>query len=87
MSFHGGFLGVLAAMSFVARGTGAPGSTSLTSSHRWCRSVSPPEGWATSSTANCGAASPTRPCPGRWFFRRDNLPRHPSQLYQAAGEG
>ena len=53
--------------------------------HRaWRRGAS-----ATSSTASCGAARPTRACPGRWSSRSRaaTLPRHPSPLYQFALEG
>ena len=43
---------------------------------------------ATSSTANCGGGLPTLRCHGPWCSRNgDNLPRHPSQLYQAGMEG
>ena len=39
-----------------------------------------------SSTASCGAGRPT--CRGRWCFPSGGpLPRHPSQLYEAALEG
>ena len=39
-----------------------------------------------SSMASCGAGRPT--CPGRWCFPSGGpLPRHPSQLYEAALEG
>ena len=39
-----------------------------------------------SSTASSGAAPPT--CPGPWYFQSGGpLPRHPSQLYEAALEG
>jgi hypothetical protein len=68
MSFHGGFLGVLVAMGCTPGRSAAPGSKSPTSSHRWCRSVSPPGASATSSTASCGAAWRIRRCPGQWFF-------------------
>jgi phosphatidylglycerol:prolipoprotein diacylglycerol transferase len=38
--------------------------------------------------ASCGAGWPIRRCPGPWSFPHvDPLPRHPSPLYQAAGEG
>lgn len=88
MSFHGGFLGVLAAMSFVAR--------------KYRRAwldvtdfIAPlvPLGLAAGRLGNFingelwgRVADPTLP----WamvFPQVDNLPRHPSQLYQAAGEG
>jgi phosphatidylglycerol---prolipoprotein diacylglyceryl transferase len=57
MASHGGILGVIVAMWWFARSRGK-------SFLRWCRL-----GWAraasaTSSTANCGAASPIRHCRG-----------------------
>ena len=86
MSFHGGLLGVMAAMAFAARRHHIDYLRSRTSSRRSCRSGSPPDAWATSSTASSGAGSPT--CPGAWCFAMPAmLPRHPSQLYQFALEG
>ena len=88
MSFHGGFLGVLVAMALYARKTG----------HRWLEItdfIAPlvPLGLAAGRLGNfingelwgrvCDAALP-------WamvFPQVDALPRHPSQLYQAALEG
>ena len=70
------------------RGRGVPRG------HRPDRAVRADRAWrrgasATSSTASCGAARPTRRCPGRWCFRSRAAPspRHPSQLYQFALEG
>ena len=88
MSFHGGFLGVLVAMGFCA--------------HKWQRSwlditdfIAPlvPLGLAAGRIGNFingelwgRVADPSLP----WamvFPRVDDLPRHPSQLYQAGLEG
>ncbi|MDQ5918783.1 MAG: phosphatidylglycerol---prolipoprotein diacylglyceryl transferase, partial [Pseudomonadota bacterium] len=88
MSFHGGFLGVLVAMAFVARKYG----------RAWLDVtdfIAPlvPLGLAVGRIGNFingelwgRIADPALP----WamvFPQVDNLPRHPSQLYQAAGEG
>ena len=88
MSFHGGFLGVLVAMALYSRKTG----------HRWLTItdfIAPlvPLGLAAGRVGNfingelwgrvCDPALP-------WamvFPQVDNLPRHPSQLYQAGLEG
>lgn len=88
MSFHGGFLGVLLAMAFCA--------------HKWQRAwlditdfIAPlvPLGLAAGRVGNFingelwgRVADPSLP----WamvFPRVDDLPRHPSQLYQAGLEG
>lgn len=88
MSFHGGFLGVLVAMGFC--------------SHKWQRAwlaitdfIAPlvPLGLAAGRVGNFingelwgRVADPSLP----WamvFPRVDDLPRHPSQLYQAGMEG
>lgn len=88
MSFHGGFLGVLVAMGFIA--------------HKYDRAwlevtdfIAPlvPLGLAAGRVGNFingelwgRVADPSLP----WamvFPQIDNLPRHPSQLYQATGEG
>ena len=88
MSFHGGMLGVFVAMIFVARKYG----------RRWLDVtdfIAPlvPLGLATGRIGNFingelwgRVADPSLP----WamvFPRVDELPRHPSQLYQALGEG
>ncbi|MBW7902087.1 MAG: prolipoprotein diacylglyceryl transferase [Rhodocyclaceae bacterium] len=88
MSFHGGFLGVLAAMIFVARKY----------ERRWLEVtdfIAPlvPLGLAAGRLGNFingelwgRVADPALP----WamvFPHVDALPRHPSQLYQMAGEG
>jgi len=88
MSFHGGFLGVLAAMVFVAAKHG----------RRWLEVtdfIAPlvPLGLAAGRFGNFingelwgRPADPALP----WamiFPHVDALPRHPSQLYQMAGEG
>ncbi len=88
MSFHGGFLGVLVAMVFVARKY----------ERRWLEVtdfIAPlvPLGLAAGRLGNFingelwgRVADPALP----WamvFPYVDNLPRHPSQLYQMAGEG
>ena len=90
MAFHGGLLGVIVAMALFARTRKrAVPARSPTWSRRACRPASPPGASATSSTASCGAAPPTRACRGRWSSRSraSPLPRHPSQLYQFALEG
>ena len=88
MSFHGGFLGVLAAMALYARKTGL----------RWLEItdfIAPlvPLGLATGRLGNFingelwgRVCDPSLP----WamvFPQVDMLPRHPSQLYQAGLEG
>ena len=88
MSFHGGFLGVLVAMALYARKTG----------HAWLEItdfIAPlvPLGLAAGRLGNFingelwgRIADPALP----WamvFPQVDALPRHPSQLYQAALEG
>jgi len=88
MSFHGGFLGVLVAMLLIARKY----------QRRWLEVtdfIAPlvPLGLAAGRIGNFingelwgRAADPALP----WamvFPQVDLLPRHPSQLYQAAGEG
>ncbi len=88
MSFHGGFLGVLVAMGLYARKTG----------RTWFEImdfVAPlvPLGLAAGRVGNFingelwgRVADPSLP----WamvFPQADNLPRHPSQLYQAGMEG
>jgi len=90
MSFHGGFLGVLIAMWFYSRRHGR-------SFWEVTDFIAPmiPIGLAAGRIGNfingelCGRlASETLPWairyPWPWI---DDLPRHPSQLYQAAGEG
>jgi phosphatidylglycerol---prolipoprotein diacylglyceryl transferase len=88
MSFHGGFLGVLAAMAWSARTQGR-------SFWQVTDFIAPlvPTGLALGRLGNFingelwgRVASAELP----WamvFPWVDNLPRHPSQLYQAAGEG
>ncbi|HEX5803132.1 MAG TPA: prolipoprotein diacylglyceryl transferase [Azospira sp.] len=88
MSFHGGFLGVLVAMAFLARKY----------ERRWLEVtdfIAPlvPLGLAAGRLGNFingelwgRVADPALP----WamvFPHVDDLPRHPSQLYQMAGEG
>ena len=88
MSFHGGFLGVLLAMTFIARKY----------QRSWLATtdfIAPlvPLGLATGRLGNFingelwgRIADPGLP----WamvFPQVDQLPRHPSQLYQLAGEG
>ncbi|MCZ4305681.1 prolipoprotein diacylglyceryl transferase [Zoogloeaceae bacterium G21618-S1] len=88
MSFHGGFLGVLVAMWLYGRKHGK-GFWQITDF------IAPlvPTGLAAGRIGNFingelwgRVADPSLP----WamvFPHVDNLPRHPSQLYQAAGEG
>lgn len=86
MSFHGGFLGVLIAMWFFAR----------TRHKRWLDVmdfIAPlvPLGLAAGRLGNfINAELWGRPTDGSWgmiFPRVDNLPRHPSQLYELTLEG
>lgn len=86
MSFHGGLLGVLIAVLFYARSTG----------RRWLDVtdfVAPlvPLGLAAGRLGNfINAELVGRVTDGPWamiFPSVDNLPRHPSQLYQFALEG
>lgn len=88
MSFHGGFLGVLVAMAFWARKTGK-------TFFQVTDFIAPlvPLGLMAGRIGNFingelwgRVADPALP----WamvFPQVDNLPRHPSPLYQAAGEG
>jgi len=86
MSFHGGFLGVLVAVLFFARKT----------QRRWLDVtdfIAPlvPLGLAAGRLGNfINAELPGRVTDVPWamiFPNIDNLPRHPSQLYQVALEG
>lgn len=86
MSFHGGFLGVLAAMWFFARKTGKP----------WLNVMDflaplVPLGLGAGRIGNfINGELWGRPTDLPWgmvFPHVDNLPRHPSQLYQFAMEG
>jgi phosphatidylglycerol:prolipoprotein diacylglycerol transferase len=63
MSFHGGMLGVIAAMVWFAWSRKRPFLWPLA-----CPRVWPQDGLATSSMANSGAAWPTRACPGPCCF-------------------
>jgi phosphatidylglycerol:prolipoprotein diacylglycerol transferase len=88
MSFHGGFLGVLAAMALWARRTGrtffqvtdfvAPLVPLGLMAGRIGNFING-ELWGRVTTADFPLAMV--------FPQVDNLPRHPSPLYQAAGEG
>lgn len=86
MAFHGGFLGVLAAMWLFARKCGKPW-LALTDF------IAPlvPLGLATGRLGNFINGElwgrPTDVAWGMVFPQVDNLPRHPSQLYQFALEG
>jgi phosphatidylglycerol:prolipoprotein diacylglycerol transferase len=86
MSFHGGFLGVLIALAFYARKRG----------RRWLDVtdfVAPlcPLGLAAGRLGNfINGELVGRPTSGPWamvFPQVDNLPRHPSQLYEFTLEG
>jgi phosphatidylglycerol:prolipoprotein diacylglycerol transferase len=86
MSFHGGFLGVLAAMWLFARKSGKP----------WLAItdfIAPlvPPGLATGRLGNfINGELWGRPTDVPWamvFPQVDDLPRHPSQLYEFALEG
>ena len=86
MSFHGGLLGVVVGERPVRAPARAPSSRSATRSPAPRRSACSSGGSPISSTASCGAGSPT--CPGRWSSRAAAAePRHPSQLYEAVLEG
>jgi phosphatidylglycerol:prolipoprotein diacylglycerol transferase len=88
MSFHGGFLGVLAALAFWAHRTGrtffqvtdfvAPLVPLGLMAGRIGNFING-ELWVRITTADFPLAMV--------FPQVDNLPRHPSPLYQAAGEG
>ena len=86
MSFHGGMLGVTTAMILFARQRRIPlfRLSDLVAAPR--RSACSSAGSPISSTASCGAGRPT--CPGHGLSRPGGpVPRHPSQLYEAASEG
>ena len=89
MSFHGGWLGVAAGGGAVRHWRrGVPVLVAGRRDLRRACADRPPAraGSPTSSTASCGAGPPT--CRGRWRSRTAApLPRHPSQLYEAALEG
>jgi phosphatidylglycerol:prolipoprotein diacylglycerol transferase len=59
MSFHGGLLGVLVAMALFARGKGRPFWQVMDVVAPCVPTGLAAGAWATSSTANCGAARPT----------------------------
>ena len=88
MSFHGGFLGVLVAMGWYGRQHGR-------SFFEVTDFIAPlvPIGLALGRIGNFingelwGRAAPADLPWAMVFPWVDNLPRHPSQLYQAAGEG
>ena len=90
MSFHGGMLGVIASQWWFARSRGKP-FWQVMDFVAPCVPTGPGRraASATSSTASCGAARPTRRCPGAWCSRRAArcMPRHPSQVYQFLLEG
>ena len=65
MSFHGGFLGCVVAVMWFAYRNGIRSCRSATSRPRSPRSGCCSGASPISSTANCGAAPPTRACPGR----------------------
>jgi hypothetical protein len=69
MSFHGGLAGVIVAIAWVCRANGLSflrvGITSPLAPRSACSSGAVP----TSSMASCGAVSPRRMWPGRWFSR------------------
>ena len=87
MAFHGGLIGSIVAIVLFARRDRrrTPGAcwTCARQPRRWaCSSAGSP----TSSMPSCGAGRAT--CPGRCVFPGAGpLPRHPSQLYEAALEG
>ena len=86
MSFHGGFLGVLAAMALLARKTGKPWLTIMDF-------VAPlvPIGLGAGRLGNFINGElwgqPTKLPWGMVFPHVDSLPRHPSQLYESGLEG
>ena len=87
MSFHGGLLGAAAAIVLFARTRGLNPLPCSISRRPLPRSACFSGASPISSTANCGAGSrpifPMRSC----FPHAGPLPRHPSQLYEALGEG
>ena len=87
MSFHGGLLGVMLAMTFAARQARhrLAAADGLRRAAR-ARRASPPGAWATSSTASCRGRVTDVPW-GMVFRGAGDAPRHPSQLYQFALEG
>ena len=89
MSFHGGFLGCVAAvMLFCPQERHLRSCRSATSPPRSGRSGCCSGGSPISSTANCGAGRRIPACPGRWCFPMAGRCRAiPSQLYEAALEG
>jgi phosphatidylglycerol:prolipoprotein diacylglycerol transferase len=88
MSFHGGFLGCVAAVMLFCRKNAAFRSCrSATSPPRSGRSGCSSGGSPISSTANCGAAADASVPWAMVFPNGGPLPRHPSQLYEAALEG
>lgn len=64
MSFHGGFLGCVAAVMLFARRNTSRSCRSATSPPRSRRSGCSSAGSPISSTANCGAVTPIQACPG-----------------------
>ncbi|MFT3878451.1 MAG: prolipoprotein diacylglyceryl transferase [Gemmatales bacterium] len=86
MSFHGGFAGCVLGFAVPHQERGMPILSLGDSPAPAVRSVSCSAGSPTSSTANCGAASERRAV-GDGVPTGGPLPRHPSQLYEAALEG
>ncbi len=89
MSFHGGMLGVIASMVWFARSRGRP-FWQVMDFVAPCVPLGLAAGAsATSSTANCGAASADPTLPWAMVFPQSGsmLPRHPSQVYQFLLEG
>jgi phosphatidylglycerol:prolipoprotein diacylglycerol transferase len=89
MSFHGGLLGVIAALAWFARARGRS-FWDVTDIVAPCV----PTGLAAGRGGNCingelwgRVASPELPWAMAFPASGDLLPRHPSQLYQAAAEG
>ena len=87
MSFHGGFLGcVVAIVAVRARARHSDPVARRRDRRGQPRSACSSAASPISSTANCGAGRPT--CRGPWCFPNGGpMPRHPSQLYEAALEG
>ena len=89
MSFHGGFLGCVAAVMLFARRNDISDPVARRHHHRGRRRSGCSSGGSPiSSTANCGAGRPIPSLPWAMVFPNGGpLPRHPSQLYEAGLEG
>ena len=87
MSFHGGFLGCVAAVMLFARKNDIRSCRSATSPPRSDRSDCSSAGSPTSSTASCGVERRIKRAMGDGVSQWRAVARHPSQLYEAGLEG